>query len=318
MFLYLTEEQARVLEASPPVLISGTAGSGKTTLAVYYLLKPEFAGQRKLFLTYNPFLRDFSRRLYAGLTAQTGLEDTASRPDFYVFRDLLRDLLGPAVGAFNPDREVRLREFEGLFRNHRLYGRYDAELVWEEIRSIIKGAKPVLRLERWKSLSLAYLQGPLSRDRVLELKEGLLGLVNLETAPKIQAFLQSKTGFAGLEGLARSLTTDESLWRKEQGQALLEIFRILGKKIQEPLPALCSPIRNMCSWGANGHPISSMNDGSSTISLNTTRVSWRNRGCGMRSTSAAGSWTGWVRGPTPGLFMIWWSVTKSRTSPTCN
>ncbi|MBI4766846.1 MAG: UvrD-helicase domain-containing protein [Deltaproteobacteria bacterium] len=230
LFLYLTEEQAQVLEASPPVLISGTAGSGKTTLAVYYLLKPEFAGRRKLFLTYNPFLRDFSRRLFAGLSAPTSLEDIASRPDFYVFRDLLRDLLGPAVGAFNPDREVRLREFETLFRNHRLYGRYDAELVWEEVRSIIKGAKPVLRLERWKSLSLAYLKGPQSRDRVLELKEGLLGLVNLETASKIQAFLQSKTGFAGLEGLARSLTSDENLWRKEQGQALLEIFRIMEKK----------------------------------------------------------------------------------------
>ncbi len=238
LFLYLTEEQARVLEASPPVLISGTAGSGKTTLAVYYLLKPEFAGHRKLFLTYNPFLRDFSRRLYDGLTVRTGLEDSNLRPDFCVFRDLLRDLLGPAIGSFHPDREVRLREFEVLFRNHRLSSRYDAELVWEEVRSIIKGAKPVLRLERWKSLSQAYLQGPLLRDRVLELKEGLLGLVNLETAPRIQAFLQSKTGFAGLEGLARSLTTDEGLWRKEQGLALLEIGRILEKKsrgLSDPL-----------------------------------------------------------------------------------
>jgi len=238
LFLYLTEEQARVLEASPPVLISGTAGSGKSTLAVYYLLKPEFAGQRKLFLTYNPFLRDFSRRLYEGLTARTGVEGSVSRPDFYVFRDLLRDLLGTAIGSFPPDREVRLREFEALFRNHRLYGRYDAELVWEEVRSIIKGAKPVLRLERLKSLSQAYLQGPLPRDRVFELREGLLGLINLETAPKIQAFLQSRTGFAGLEGLARSLTTEDSLWRKEQGLALLETLRILEKKsrgLSDPL-----------------------------------------------------------------------------------
>ena len=30
-----------------------------------------------------------------------------------------------------------------------------------------------------------------------------------------------------------------------------------------------------------------------------TRASWRNRGCGTRSTSAAGSWTGWGRGPIP-------------------
>ena len=238
LHLFLTEEQAQVLEAPPPVLLSGTAGSGKTTLAVYYLLQPDFAGQRKLFLTYNPFLRDFSRRLYTGLVAQTGLEHSVAPPDFYVFRDLLLELLGPSAGQFNPDREVRLREFEALFRNHRLSGRYDAELVWEEVRSIIKGAKPVLRVERWKSLSQAYLQGPLPRDRVLELKEGLLGLVNLEAAPKIQAFLQSKTGFAGLELLARSLTTEESQWRKEQGLALQEIWRILEKKsrgLSDPL-----------------------------------------------------------------------------------
>lgn len=108
-------------------------------------------------MTYNPFLRDFSRRLYDGLTARNDQENALSRPDFYVFRDLLQDLLGSAAGSFHPDREVRLREFEALFRNHRLDGRYDAELVWEEVRSIIKGAKPVIRLERLKSLAQAFV-----------------------------------------------------------------------------------------------------------------------------------------------------------------
>jgi tetratricopeptide (TPR) repeat protein len=238
LYLYLTEEQGRVLEAAPPVLLSGTAGSGKTTLAVYYLLKPEFVGQRKLFLTYNPFLRDFSRRLYDGLTARTGPTDSGGRPDFYVFRDLLRSLLGPSAGSFDPGREVRLRDFEALYRNHRFYGRYDAELVWEEVRAIIKGAKPVLRLDRFKSLSQFYLQGPLPRDQVMELKEALLGLMNLEAAAKIQAFLQSKTDFAGLEALARSLTNEEILWRKEQGLALLEVHRILEKKSRDLAGAL--------------------------------------------------------------------------------
>ena len=238
LFLYLTEEQARVLESPPPVLISGTAGSGKTTLAVYYLLRPESAAKRKLFLTYNPFLRDFSRRLYNGLTARTGLQEPAAQTEFYVFRDLLLTLLGPSAGQFLPEREVRLREFEAIFRNHRLYSRYDAELVWEEVRSIIKGAKPVLRLERFKSLSQLYLQGPLPRDQVMELKEGLLGMVNLEAAAKIQSFLQSRTGFAGLEGLARSLTTEEALWQKAQGPALLEIHRIMEKKTRD----LSSPL----------------------------------------------------------------------------
>ena len=79
------------------------------------VLSPEAGvcrAKRKLFLTYNPFLRDFSRRLYDGLTARTGPTDPGGRPDFYVFRDLLRSLLGPSAGAFDPGREVRLRDFE--------------------------------------------------------------------------------------------------------------------------------------------------------------------------------------------------------------
>ncbi|MDE0223041.1 MAG: DEAD/DEAH box helicase family protein, partial [Spirochaetaceae bacterium] len=39
LYLFLTGEQARLLHSEPPVLLSGTAGSGKTTIAVYYLLR---------------------------------------------------------------------------------------------------------------------------------------------------------------------------------------------------------------------------------------------------------------------------------------
>ena len=39
LYLFLTEEQARLVRCEPPVLLSGTAGSGKTTIAVYYLLR---------------------------------------------------------------------------------------------------------------------------------------------------------------------------------------------------------------------------------------------------------------------------------------
>ncbi len=56
--LLLTREQEALLSAPLPVLLSGTAGSGKTTLSVYYLLRGTLAGSRRLFLTYNPLLRD--------------------------------------------------------------------------------------------------------------------------------------------------------------------------------------------------------------------------------------------------------------------
>jgi hypothetical protein len=37
--LLLTREQEEILSAPPPILLSGTAGSGKTTLSVYYLMR---------------------------------------------------------------------------------------------------------------------------------------------------------------------------------------------------------------------------------------------------------------------------------------
>ena len=39
LYLFLTSEQARLLHSEPPLLLSGTAGSGKTTIAVYFLLR---------------------------------------------------------------------------------------------------------------------------------------------------------------------------------------------------------------------------------------------------------------------------------------
>ena len=39
LYLFLTREQARLLHSEPPLLLSGTAGSGKTTIAVYFLLR---------------------------------------------------------------------------------------------------------------------------------------------------------------------------------------------------------------------------------------------------------------------------------------
>ena len=39
LYLFLTREQVRLLHGEPPLLLSGTAGSGKTTIAVYFLLR---------------------------------------------------------------------------------------------------------------------------------------------------------------------------------------------------------------------------------------------------------------------------------------
>jgi len=203
--LYLTPEQKKVLETEPPILISGTAGSGKTTISVYYLLKERFLGKKRLFLTYSPLLKDFSQTIYTGLVARTGLETAGSPPEFFVFQELLRKITGGAAQSFPEGKEVGLREFETMFRNHRLHQKYDAELVWEEIRSIIKGAKPPLRLDRFRRLVDTFRKNSLAQKDLAELKEYLLGLNKLEIFARVEAFLQRKTAYPKLEMFVKGL-----------------------------------------------------------------------------------------------------------------
>ena len=127
LYLYLTREQARLLGSEPPLLLSGTAGSGKTTIAVYFLLRrrvrqlaaganaepseavPEpdvalsvrgeqapAAADRALFLTCSAHLKRFSERMYRGLVAATDLEHAPRTVRFATYGELLEEILSRA------------------------------------------------------------------------------------------------------------------------------------------------------------------------------------------------------------------------------
>ncbi len=140
-FLFLTHEQEELLHAVPPVLLSGTAGSGKTTLSVYYLLRGAASARRSLFLTYNPLLKRLAEKIYGGLVEKRQAGPHGEAPRFMVFRELLREITASVEADFPPEREVGLAEFTRIYSDHKDHRRYDAELVWEEIRAIIKGSK---------------------------------------------------------------------------------------------------------------------------------------------------------------------------------
>jgi tetratricopeptide (TPR) repeat protein len=178
VFLHLTAEQRTLLESKPPLLISGTAGSGKSTLAIYHLLRPELLGKSKLFVTYNRHLRNFAERLYRGLTVFTETSDP-SPPRFLTFAELCREMVPGVGGRFPPDREVDVFRFGELFRRHPRGDRLDYALVWEEIRSIIKGAKPQIHPDGFENL-VARLKRGGADSRVLRgLQEELLSLRGL-------------------------------------------------------------------------------------------------------------------------------------------
>jgi len=53
LFLFLTPEQKEILNSPLPIMISGTAGSGKTTLSVYYLPNRTTAGLPRFMKSYT-------------------------------------------------------------------------------------------------------------------------------------------------------------------------------------------------------------------------------------------------------------------------
>jgi len=136
--LKLTREQYEILRAPGPLLLAGGAGSGKTTIAIHRLaaaaLQPD--PRPALYLSYSAALVEHARSLYRDLVAARG-GATAAAPDFFTFGDLYSSLVPKEV------REHQARPMdESLFREwFRKAGRsLDPALVWEELRSILKGA----------------------------------------------------------------------------------------------------------------------------------------------------------------------------------
>lgn len=137
--LQLTAEQYRALTAPDPLLLSGSAGSGKTTLAAWRLAAAALAepAPRTLYLTYSPALVSYTRELVQGLVLARGGDPERNPPLYATFDELFASLVPHEEGAHRarPMTEPRFRAWLNKA------GRpLDAALVWEELRSILKGA----------------------------------------------------------------------------------------------------------------------------------------------------------------------------------
>jgi hypothetical protein len=142
----------------------------------------------------------------------------------------VEDILAAHGAALERGAEVRLPEFERIFRNHKLYRRYDPELVWEEIRSIIKGAKPPIDAQRCRRLLADYLRGGLGRAGLRRLQEYLLGLKPFEWIVKIERILERKTGYPSYDRFVQSLADPEPAARGQAELLLKEILRLVEEK----------------------------------------------------------------------------------------
>jgi hypothetical protein len=126
------DAQEAVRRLPAPVVLVGSAGSGKTAVTLAKLREAE---GRVLYVTQSAYLAQSARTLYHA----HGYENPAQEPEFLSYREFVETLRVP------PGREVGFTAFSAWFdRQHaaaRALGGIDAHALFEEFRGVI-GAQP--------------------------------------------------------------------------------------------------------------------------------------------------------------------------------
>lgn len=125
--LSFDDDQQAILELPPPLVIVGSAGSGKTALT---LEKMKRAVGDVLYVSLSPYLVQNARNLYFA----QGYDNDLQQVDFLSFHEVLESIHVP------PGREVSLQDFHRFFERHRRgSGAKNAHKLFEEFRGVITG-----------------------------------------------------------------------------------------------------------------------------------------------------------------------------------
>lgn len=141
--LSFDDAQDEVLRRRPPLVVVGSAGSGKTALLLQQL---RAAPGRVLYLTESAWLAQSARGLFVALDYDPGEQEA----DFLSYRQFLDSLAVP------PGRAVTFRDFAGFFERHKSKLRFtDAHRCFEELRGVLcASADGPLSLEQYLALGV--------------------------------------------------------------------------------------------------------------------------------------------------------------------
>jgi hypothetical protein len=171
--LSLDDAQEAVYRLPPPLILVGSAGSGKTALA---LEKLKVAAGDVLYLTLSPYLAQHARDLYFA----NGYSGEHQNAEFLCLRELVETIHVPE------GREVTYRAFRGFVARHRQAFREvaDAHKLFEELRGVLTGPaidEPWLTREEYRELGVRrslFLDE--ERERVYDLFEKYLAWMRAE------------------------------------------------------------------------------------------------------------------------------------------
>ena len=153
------DTQDAIYRQPPPLIVVGSAGSGKTALT---LEKLKDAEGEVLYVTHSSYLAQNARDLYYA----NGFEHGGQEAVFLSYREFVESIRVP------PGREASWRDFAGWFsRMRQTFKEFDAHQVFEEIRGVIAaGAGGVLSCDDYRMLGVRQSIFPTEqRDKVYEL-----------------------------------------------------------------------------------------------------------------------------------------------------
>lgn len=141
--LSFDDAQQAIYRQSPPLIVVGSAGSGKTALT---LEKLKHAEGEVLYVTHSAYLAQSARDLYYA----HGFEHAGQDAVFLSYREFVESIRVPA------GREAAWRDFAAWFaRMQQAFRGIDAHQAFEEIRGVIAaGADGVLTREAYCALGV--------------------------------------------------------------------------------------------------------------------------------------------------------------------
>lgn len=155
------DAQEAVYRLPPPLIVVGSAGSGKTALTLEKLKHTE---GEVLYVTHSAYLAQSARDLYYA----HGFEKEGQDALFFSFREFLESIRVPK------GREASWRDFAGWFsRMRQQFKGLEAHQAFEEIRGVVAaGAGGVLSREDYRGLGIRQsIFAAEQRDRVYDLFE---------------------------------------------------------------------------------------------------------------------------------------------------